>query len=419
MAEHDPEQFRRVFSAVSQAQPMTQQDKRGSEYFQNNYSLYIPYQKKEVETSLRRGALNPIDEDELKETGTSADIAPSFPLIQRHSNPVPPAGRCSKITGLLSRCLFRKRVDNSPKISPSVLYPDQLDPFHSAGHCPKITEALFRYLCRNGYDCSNFCPIKSGSSSTIYQCGDQAFKLYKHAKKEVAPHLVWDPRQGDPLMLEQHHRNLLTPTKVLYSDTSGKISDVPSPNAVVVGVFMPYVKETLRDFLNRKGGRVGELTAAKIGLQIAKGLEGLERRCILHRDLKPENIAIQNGTVKLMDFTLAIKTNGRLLKDSINQNLYSAPEKIVLKQGYTFKSEIWALGVILFAMTSGELPFKDLFSVCLDFLDFPVDGSTSHKFERIVNNFLDKVIRRRSNAEEATAMLQKFVDQRIAALTKK
>lgn len=99
--------------------------------------------------------------------------------------------------------------------------------------------------------------------------------------------------------------------------------------------------------------------ALNIFIQIAQGLQVTHENNIIHRDIKPGNILItQNGDVKIADFGLAKLSGVDLTKSTISKGTaaYMCPEQI--RGGKVdFRCDIWALGIILYEMLTGHLPF--------------------------------------------------------------
>lgn len=79
---------------------------------------------------------------------------------------------------------------------------------------------------------------------------------------------------------------------------------------------------------------------------------------IVHRDIKPENIMIgSEGELKIIDFGLSktMKSNNASLRSIVGTPFYMAPE--VLEGNYDNSCDIWSLGVLMYVLLSGYLPF--------------------------------------------------------------
>ena len=101
-----------------------------------------------------------------------------------------------------------------------------------------------------------------------------------------------------------------------------------------------------------------EQTAANYMKSLFQAINHCHAQNIVHRDIKPDNIMItQNDTVRLIDFGLskASKTNKNLTTVA-GTPYYMAPE--VLDGSYSKKADIWSLGVLLYTLVSGYLPFQ-------------------------------------------------------------
>ncbi|VEL28603.1 unnamed protein product, partial [Protopolystoma xenopodis] len=118
----------------------------------------------------------------------------------------------------------------------------------------------------------------------------------------------------------------------------------------------------LYDFIMRHEDGVGEQVAKRYFRQIVTAIAYCHRLHVVHRDLKPENVVFfeKLGLVKLTDFGFSNKfIPGRHLDTACGSLAYSAPE-ILLGDSYDApKVDIWSLGVILFMLVCGRLPFQE------------------------------------------------------------
>jgi predicted ATPase len=117
--------------------------------------------------------------------------------------------------------------------------------------------------------------------------------------------------------------------------------------------------------------------------QVCKALEHAHAHDIIHRDLKPENVIIDvDGTAKLMDFGLARSVASRLTSEGtlIGTVFYMAPEQ-AMNKNVDARTDLYSLGVMLYELTTGRLPFTDDSPVAVisQHLYAPVVPPTSHK----------------------------------------
>ena len=110
--------------------------------------------------------------------------------------------------------------------------------------------------------------------------------------------------------------------------------------------------------------RLSEEEAAFFYYQLINGLEYIHSLGIVHRDLKPENLLLTNEhLLKIIDFGLSNyftkDENQKLLITPCGSPCYASPEMVAGKKYNGFKIDIWATGIILYAMLCGYLPFEE------------------------------------------------------------
>jgi len=149
-------------------------------------------------------------------------------------------------------------------------------------------------------------------------------------------------------------------------------------------IIMDYCKGgELFDYIVKKG-RLNEEETSFFFYQIINGLEYIHSKNIVHRDLKPENLLLTDkNKLKIIDFGLSNYFNlnkenkTKLLKTPCGSPCYAAPEMVSGNKYNGFKTDIWAIGIVLYAMIVGYLPFEDsdndiLFQKILDCdIEFP------------------------------------------------
>jgi predicted Ser/Thr protein kinase len=169
-------------------------------------------------------------------------------------------------------------------------------------------------------------------------------------------------------------------------------------------IVMEYLEGTRLSDLIRRSGPLEIARAVRLAIQLAEGLEAAHAAGVIHRDVKPQNIMVlaPGEDVKLMDFGIARINDGRDVQltragTMMGTPLYMAPEQI---EGRTVseKTDIYAFGVVLYEMLSGQTPFSAPTSaaVLAKQLNEPprplraVRPDTPPVLERIVMQALDK-----------------------------
>ena len=133
-------------------------------------------------------------------------------------------------------------------------------------------------------------------------------------------------------------------------------------------IIMEYVRgEDLKSMI-RMMGRLSPGQTASIAKQVCEGLSEAHRLGVIHRDLKPQNIMIdRNGDIKIMDFGIARSLHAKGMTGEgvmIGTPEYMSPEQAEGKEADE-RSDIYALGIVLFEMLTGRVPFEGETPLCI------------------------------------------------------
>src|SRR5690242_14697849 len=126
---------------------------------------------------------------------------------------------------------------------------------------------------------------------------------------------------------------------------------------------MPFVDgESLRNRLDREQ-QLPIADAVRIASEIAGALDYAHRHGVIHRDIKPENILLHDGRALVADFGIALaasKVGGARMTEtgmSLGTPTYMSPEQAMGEREITARSDVYALGAVLYEMLSGDPPF--------------------------------------------------------------
>ena len=185
--------------------------------------------------------------------------------------------------------------------------------------------------------------------------------IYKKTKEKVAIKIIKKEKakQNDIELV----RTEIDIMKLCHHPNIVKLLD-HFENAEYIFIVMEYIPGgDLGEYMKKNKYNFSEKQASIFIKQIALGLNYLHQFGIIHRDLKPENIMLteksENGKVKIMDFGLSkILGNHEKSVDGFGTLTFVAPE-VLVRTPYNKEIDIWSLGVILYLMLSGLLPFDD------------------------------------------------------------
>jgi hypothetical protein len=196
--------------------------------------------------------------------------------------------------------------------------------------------------------------VGRGGMGTVTRAFDT--KLHRVvAVKALAPHLATSSAARQRFVREARAAAAVTHDHIIA------IHAVEDAEAVPYLVMQFIAGPTLQQKLDRTG-QLPLKEILRIGLQVAEGLAAAHRQGLVHRDIKPANILLENGVerVKITDFGLARAGDDASLTQSgvvAGTPLYMSPEQA---EGVAvdFRSDLFSLGSVLYAMCTGRAPFR-------------------------------------------------------------
>jgi len=195
--------------------------------------------------------------------------------------------------------------------------------------------------------------LGKGGMGKVYRVED------KKIKGEIALKLIKPEIASDKKIIERFNNELKMARMISHRNVC-RMFDLGEEKGAHY-ITMEYVRgEDLKSMI-RMSGQLGVGTTINIAKQVCEGLAEAHRLGVVHRDLKPQNIMIdKEGNVRIMDFGIARSLKAKGITGAgviIGTPEYMSPEQVEGKEAGQ-RSDIYSLGVILYEMVTGRVPFE-------------------------------------------------------------
>jgi serine/threonine-protein kinase len=206
--------------------------------------------------------------------------------------------------------------------------------------------------------------LGQGGMGLVFKAHHKFIKT-QHAVKVILPDLVGN----DPSLASRFRQEAMAAAAIRHPNTVS-VTDYGVLNGTTPYLVMEFVEgRSLHDILSEEK-RLPAVLAVEIMLAVCAGVAAAHRQGIVHRDLKPLNIMLRQGEppsecLKVLDFGLAKIKSGELLgsfvaaqtQGMMGSPFYMAPEQWS-DDDIDVRADIYSLGVILYQMLAGDVPFK-------------------------------------------------------------
>ena len=178
-------------------------------------------------------------------------------------------------------------------------------------------------------------------------------------ERNVAIKVLRGDLSSDEKFVRRFQREALQASSLTHENIV-EVYDVGEDNGEYY-IVMEYVQGKHLKNLLKKRGKLTPLEVVDILLQVTDGLSVAHDSYIIHRDIKPQNIMIlENGIVKLTDFGIAVALNSTQLTqtNSVMGSVHYLPPEQASGKGATLQSDIYSLGILMYELLTGKLPFR-------------------------------------------------------------
>ena len=255
--------------------------------------------------------------------------------------------------------------------------------------------------------------LGAGGMGTVYEA------VHEDLGRTVALKVIKDSFAGKDSHLNRFKREADVCSKLKHKNII-QLFDYGEENGILFYAMELIDADTLDEYSEKLGGHVPIAKVLKIGLQLCSALAYLHERGLIHRDLKPANVMVNNkGHITLMDFGLVKaleKTQLTQEGKAIGTPRYMSPE-MLRASGVTSSSDIFQLGIILYELATGAVPFtgSDIYVLARNILSSDpkppgqIIKGISPYFDALITNCLEKETSLRyKNAKEVAEDIKRI-----------
>lgn len=195
--------------------------------------------------------------------------------------------------------------------------------------------------------------IGEGGMANVYLARDTILD------RKVAVKILRGDLAGDEKFVRRFQREALSASSLSHPNIV-EIYDVGEDDGNFY-IVMEYIEGKTLKQLIKKRGVLSLSETIDIMLQLLDALATAHDSYIIHRDIKPQNIMIkESGLVKITDFGIAMALNSAQLTqtNSVMGSVHYLPPEQASGKGSTIRSDIYSLGILMFEMLTGKVPFK-------------------------------------------------------------
>lgn len=195
--------------------------------------------------------------------------------------------------------------------------------------------------------------IGEGGMANVYLALDTILNRY------VAVKVLRGDLANDEKFVRRFQREAISASSLSHPNIV-EMYDVGEDNGQYF-IVMEYIEGKTLKSLIKKRGALSIPEVLDIMLQISSGLACAHNSYIIHRDIKPQNILIlDDGRVKITDFGIAMALNKEEVTqtNSVMGSVHYLPPEQANGSGSTIKSDIYSLGILMYELLTGKLPFK-------------------------------------------------------------